>query len=320
MTSEFALLAGLLFAAAAATVSVVYLRRVVMPRRAIAHGLRILANMRWRELSNLVVEGLAGAGFERESRESSASRGTQAEIALRRDGRLWLLTCKQGLNYEVAPAAVDEFVATMRLQQAAGGVMVTPGRVAPAARQVVANVELMDGNEIWSIVEPFLPQSVRGEVATKARGQIGQATAAAIAASVVAGLGVAWALATLLPAALPNDVQAPAPATTAAVANSGPASRAQPADVPAAAVAAPISEEEQRLQLTRKLSTLPGVERAMWSTRSTLQIFLADASVATDAAICGEVKGFELLRASRLQLQPVGGSDRHVRFIQCATY
>lgn len=317
MTSEIALLIGLLVAAALAAGIIFYLRRVALRRREVLQGLRILANMRWRELSNLVVEGLAGAGFSRESREASASRGSQAEIALRRDGRLWLLTCKQGLNYEVAPAAVDELVAMMRMQQAAGGVMVTPGRVAPAARQVVANVELMDGGEVWTIVEPFLSAGVRAEVAARARAEIAKASAGAVAAALVAGLAVAWVLGSLFPPMESVPVRAGSIATTTP--SPSIAATAQ-ADVTATKVAAPISEDEQRLELTRKLTTLPGVARAMWSTHSTLQIFLADASVATDSAICTEVKRFELLRASRLQLQPMGGSDRRVRFIQCASY
>ncbi|HEY4581619.1 MAG TPA: hypothetical protein VIG88_01955, partial [Lysobacter sp.] len=84
--------------------------------------------------------------------------------------------------------------------------------------------------------------------------------------------------------------------------------------------AAPMSETEEREAIVQEIKALPGVDRALWSTRSTLQVHLADPSVATDAAICAVIKRYELLRASRLQLESPAASGRPVRFMQCAAY
>lgn len=311
MSPVLAAIVGLLVALLAAVVALLYLWKVARRRREIAAGLGILANMRWRELSNLLVEALGPAGFERESNEDTALRGGHAEIAMRREGRLWLLSCKQGLNYQVTPAAVEEMVRSMRLHQAAGGVIATPGRIHPAARSTVANVELIDGTELWQLLEMLVPGSVLTEVAARARAWVRRAGAIAIAASLVLGGLVGWLLSMSTPAP-------PSPVTAPVVATAPRAARA--VELAAPVVAPPVSEEEQRLDLAHALTTLPGVHRAIWSTRSTLQIFLTDPSMATDAAICQQMKRYDNLRASRLQMQPPPGDKRPVRFMQCAVY
>jgi hypothetical protein len=68
------------------------------------------------------------------------------------------------------------------------------------------------------------------------------------------------------------------------------------------------------------VSTLKGVERVMWSTKSTLLVYLADENTDPVRRICDVVKKYESLRTSRLHLQPPGGSTRPARFLQCATY
>ena len=84
--------------------------------------------------------------------------------------------------------------------------------------------------------------------------------------------------------------------------------------------AAPVSDHEQRDEVIRMVSTLPGVERAMWSTRSTLLVYLADETADPVRSVCDVVKNFDALRTSRLHLQPPTGSTRPARFLQCATY
>jgi hypothetical protein len=81
-----------------------------------------------------------------------------------------------------------------------------------------------------------------------------------------------------------------------------------------------LSEEDQRRELPRRLAELPGVDRAIWSTASTLQVFIEDPALATDASICQVMTHYPLVRASRLQLQPPPGSDRPVRFKQCSVF
>ncbi len=303
------LLIGLALGLILVGVSATYLWRVWRPRREVFEGRRILAGMRWRELSNLVMEALGSAGFEPESRETRAERGTEADLLMHREGRPWLIACKQGLDHRITPAAVEELQRAVRMQQAAGAVMVTPGHVDPRAREVAANIELADGGELWRLLEPLLPASVHEEVAERARGQaMRNAMLVAVAASAVTA-GTAWALSRFEP-------EAPAPAPVAA---SVPAPVAAPA-APVPEPASVLSEDQQRRELAERLSGLPGIDRALWQTRSTLQIFLTDPALATDAAICQLVERYPDVRSSRLQLDPPSGDDRPVRFMQCRSY
>ena len=109
-------------------------------------GLGILSGMRWRELSNLVVDALATSGFERESAEQQARRGASGDVVVYREGQPWVLTCRQGLAHRVTAASVVEFSRSLRVEHAVGGLIVTPGRVDPQARVAASNVELVDGD------------------------------------------------------------------------------------------------------------------------------------------------------------------------------
>lgn len=308
------LLIGLALGALLAGAAGFYVWRVWRPRREVFEGRRILAGMRWRELSNLVVDALASAGFEPGSNEKRAERGLQAELLMSRDGRPWLLACKQGLDHRIGAQAAEDMLRDVRQFQAAGAVMVTPGHVEPQARNVAPNIELADGAELWRLVEPLLPPSVHEEVANRARAQAYRHAAVVMAASVVAAFGVTWALANF--EGPPTTTVASTPATQAPT-----AAAAQPAAPDATPVpATALSEDEQRRELAKRLSGLPGVDRALWPTRSTLQIFITDPAVATDTAICQLVEHYDVLRASRLQLQAPPGDERPVRFMQCRAY
>jgi membrane protein implicated in regulation of membrane protease activity len=311
MTPALALTTGLVIAILLGGATVLLLWKVHFARLQIAEGLKILAGMRWRELSNLVVEALGSAGFDPESKDGTAQRGQQAELVVRREGRPWLLACKQGLAYCVTEKTVQDMVQNIRVNQAAGGLVVTPGRVAPAARLVAANVELLDGPQLWQLVEPLLPASVHEEVRARARSATLRNTAIAVVAAAVLAFVLAWTLPRVMPETLRDDDVTPrvvqqAPTTTIATAPAAPGPQ--------------LSEDEQRRQLAARLSGLPGVDRAIWSTRSTLQIFLTDPVLASDTAICQVVERYEPIRASRLQMQAPPGSDRPVRFIQCKSF
>lgn len=279
-----------------------------------AEGLKILSGMRWRELSNLVVDALTASGFDRETAEQQALRGGAGDVVIYRDGRRWVLTCRQGLAHVVTRASVDEFSRMLRADHAGGGLIVTPGRVEPQARLAAPNVELVDGDELWKLVGPLLPSSVHGEVAGRAKARSLRATGTGLAIATLVGIVAGFGLGQLFPADVPVGADnAPTPAV---------ARRASPAAAEGAAAepAAPMSEDEEREAIVREITELPGVDRALWSTRSTLQVFLNDPSVANDSAICGVMKRYDLLRASRLQIQSPAGSERPVRFMQCAVY
>ena len=321
MSPAAAVTTGLAIALLIGGVWIAWVWKARLARLESAEGLRILSAMRWRELSNLVVDALTASGFDRESPEQQAGRGAGGDVVVYRDGRRWVLTCRQGTTHVVTAAAVAEFSRMLRADHAGGGLIVTPGRVEPQARQVAANVELVDGGELWALVGPLLPTSVHAEVSTRARARALRATGTALAVATLVGFGLGAALTRLAPA---DEEAAPVVASNAAAppARHTPPDSAGAAPVAAAPAApvAPMSEDEEREAIVREIAALPGVHRALWSTRSTLQVFLVDPTLADDAAICSVMKRYELLRASRLQLQSPAGSDRPVRFMQCSVY
>lgn len=315
MSPTALLIAGLVAALLIAAGWIGWVWKVRLAQLESAEGLSILSGMRWRELSNLVVDALAASGFERESADRQAARGAATEVHIYRDGRPWILTCRQGLTHVVTRGATEEFARSVRHVNAAGGVVVTPGRVDPGAREFAPNIELLDGHELWRLVGPLLPASVLGEVTSRARARALRATGTALAAAVVGGILVGYGLGHLVGVV---DDAPPEPVAAAAATPARAATRVNPSAAPAAR--APMSEDEEREAIVHAISQLPGVDRVGWSTRSTLQVLLNNPDVANDAALCAVMKRYELLRASRLQIQAPAGSSRPVRFMQCAVY
>ena len=288
-------------------------------------GLKLLAAMRWREFSRLVIDGLRSRGFEPEALEDAAERGQDSVIHLRRDGQEWLLACKQGLNYRITPSVIGDITDAVRFHGAAGGVVATPGSAETAARRLASDrVEVYDGESLWPVLRPQLSHGVQEEIAQKSRHAARRHTVLAWIAAATLGLVLAFLAPT------PTDDTTVSVAETEtnqvterAAATATPASpAARPVDANAAApvAAAPTSEGEQRDDVIRMVATLPGVERAMWSTRSTLLIYLADETSDPVRGICDILQKFEPLRTSRLHLQPPAGASRPARFLQCTTY
>lgn len=310
------LLIALLVAAACGAATTAYVWRVHRDRLETAAGMRIVAGMRWREFSQLVVEALRERGFEADSQINTAERGQQADIVLHRDGQPWLLACKQGKHCRITSATLAEFSKAMRLNGATGGLMATPGRVNADGRRQAGAIELLDGVALWPMLKPLLPVSVRNSVAAESHALGVRFVLLGWLAAVIVGAGLAWMMPTSLgPDGPQAQVASSAPPATGATATD--------TDTDSAAVlaTAPLSEEEQRDQVRREVSDLPGIDRALWSSRSTLIIYLEDDS-GTDylRSICTVVERYDDLRASRLQLQPTPDSQRAVRFLQCRVF
>ena len=311
------LFTALLITAAIGAVLTVLLLRVRRPRLETEAGIRTLAAMRWREFSNLVIEALHAQGYESEPVEESAERGQQADLVLRRGGENWLLSCKQGAHYRVTPEVVAEVADAVRFNGAAGGVIATPGTIDPKARAAKLGIELIDGATLWPLVRPLLSEGVREELANEARQQTGRGLVAGWVLALAMGLVGAWLLRDGAPAdATPGAASAPA-ATTSTTATP---TVSPPVD-PTPVAPAPIGEDEQRAEVIRTIGDLPGIDKAVWSTRSTLLVYL-DSDDGSDRLreICAVLERYETLRASRLQLQPPAGSERAVRFLQCRVF
>lgn len=276
-------------------------------------GLKLLSAMRWREFSRMVVDGLRSRGFEPEAAEDAAERGQDSVLHLRRDGREWLLACKQGVAYKITPTVVSDMADAIRFHGASGGVVAALGTADSEARKAAnGQIELLEGDTLWPLVRAQLAPSVLDELWTKSRQDAMRQSAIAWSGAIVLGLAVAL----LVPGG--GDAEPATTATTPIVTTAPKPARVQPT-TPALAPP-PASEEEQRNEVIRMVSTLPGIERAMWTTRSTLMIYLVDENADPVSGICEVVERYEALRTSRLHLQPPKGATRPARFLQCRTF
>lgn len=275
--------------------------------------------MRWRDFTRLVVEALQTRGCEPEILDQALERGAQSELRLRRDGRTWLLSCRQaGVDSELPLATVKSLADAVRISAAGGGILATPGRVGSDARKVAGELEFYDGQALWDLVGPLLPPSLRNDLSAASRKRTLRDTAIAWAGAVVIGL-----VAGFIPA-LMSDTDAPADAVPAPVVAAKPApapAHAAEPQLSAAAPADPNREQFERSEVIRIVGALPWVERVMWSTASTLWVHQREAvTEAQVQEICAVLSRYDALRASRLQLQPPPGSQEKVRFLQCRAY
>lgn len=323
LTVSFVLTALVIAVAVGAALSA-YLWWVRCRQLETAGGIAALAAMRWREFSHFVVEALHAQGFEVSQAPPLAERGQQADLALTREGETWLLICKQGANYRIGPTQIDELANAVQFNGAAGGILATLGRIQPDARKNPRGLELLDGKALWTLIDPLLPPSLHGELAQNARATTMRTIVAAWLIALAIGIVAAMVLGAGDKTAATAAPTSPAgPAQSAATTATGTAVQdpagMSPADM-SDAVRAPMSDDEQREVVVSSVSTLPGIDRAVWSTRSTLLIHLLSDDAGDIDEICAILDRFPDLRTSRLQLQAPADSTRAVRFLQCRLY
>jgi hypothetical protein len=82
----------------------------------------------------------------------------------------------------------------------------------------------------------------------------------------------------------------------------------------------PAQLRQRRETVAQAISTLPNVDRAVWSTQSTLLVYLLDEQGEPKSEICPLLEQYVELAASRIQLEPPPGSTRTVRFVQCRAF
>ena len=326
MQAVVPVIAGLVAAVLAGMGLSFYLQKVRVPRLETEGGIAALAAMRWREFSQFVIEALQAQGFEVSRTTPLAERGKQADLMLHRDGRDWLLSCKQGANYRIGRKQVDELADAVRFDSAAGGVLATLGRIDAEAYRNPRGIELIDGPTLWSLIDPLIPPSLHQDLAEKARVQVAREQRLGWGLALAVGLAVGVLTAMVMPA---GTSRAPASSTSIAPSNSpstAPASTApeSPSAATPATDAAPapaVDEGAQRQAVAEGVSTVAGVDRAVWSTPSTLVVYQSGEDIdAHVPAICAVLEQYPDLRASRLQLQPPPGSRNTVRFRQCRAF
>lgn len=295
-----------------------YLRHVKLPREERAEGIAALADMRWREFIRLTLDVLACRGYARVNDPEAASDET--DIPLERDGELWLLSSKHGASYVLGSGDIAEFANAMRMRGAKGGLLVTPGTFAPEARALAQpqRIELLDGVTLWPELRERLTPEQRAAIGAHARGNARQQSGFAWIAGIVVGAAVFF----LMPNGGGSGDAESAPAATT------PKPAIAPAPTPAATIdvqpaprdADPTQLERDRKDVANAIGSLPMVDRAMWSSQSTLLVYLAGSGENAKSAICPLLERYPELGASRVQLQPPDGSTEQVRFFQCRAY
>ena len=318
-----------------------YLFKVRLPRDENAAGLLALAGMSWRDFINVVLGALTRRGYARVFDEDATR--DDSEYILEREGRRWLLSCKHGSAFVLGSSTLTEMADTIRLHGLAGGLLLTQGRVSDDARPVakLQHIELLDGPTLWPELRDLVPVEQRlgieADARQRARKQVLLVWLVALLVAIVMIAALSGgdessdtASATTstpapaastpvpaapTPAAPPSDSPAAAPAPAPAIAAIDPSTRPAPADVSDPAVL-----ERQRADIASAISTLPEVDRAIWATQSTLQVYLLRVEGDAKDDICPLVERYPALASSRVQLTPPPESGLPVRFLQCRTY
>jgi len=286
-----------------------------------------LADLRWRDFTRLVLQAMKGRGYDPVIEEGMAPDGIPSDggdILLERDGEHVLLSCKYGSGSIVGVQAILGLGKSAKLRGAGNMIVATPGKFETEALRVArqqGNIELLDGKDLWPELRPYItrepaapaPQTAPPSVSTNV---IAMAWGGAAALSLVV-----WLIA--------QGLQGDAPATDTAQANQpGASAQSVAAPEPAATVKPdadvvptdPAALERRRKETADAISTLFGVDRALWTTRSTLVVYLSADEADPSSELCPLLERYPELAASRLQLQPPPGSQKSVRFKQCRSY
>lgn len=302
------------------------LRRLPGAGSGLSHGLAHLAGLRWREFTRLVLQAMQARGYRVLKDDNSPGddlHGDSGDIVLERDGQRVLLLCKFGNASVVGAQPILGLGKAAELRGANGAIVVTPGRFDGEARRVAGQqrVELIDGASLWPEVEPFVGQATLVDHTTvvpdtrKATiAWLGAAAVGAITWLILQGLSPSAPAPT--PQAEPVAAAPAPPPVRAASPAQGAAAIAKPEAVPTD----PVALERRRNETANAISTLAGVDRAVWSTQSTLLVHLAAEDVDPIARLCPLLERYPELAASRVQLQPPRDSLRPVRFKQCQAY
>ncbi len=303
-----------------------YLRRIRLPQLERAAGIASLTNLPWRAFIKLALEVLARRGYT-----IVDDAGSDGDYLLARDGAQWLLSTRHGSSSRVDSHSLIELAREMKMRGANGGLVVSPGTFSPGITREakLQSIELLDGPALWSELRPLLPEGQYEAAAEPARVHTRQHVLLGWLGAVVVGIVLAWVMG-------PADnasTQTPRTATTTPPAKPASSARAMPGDqvAPAAqAGPAPATDDDtvptdpaelarRRSEVIQLISTLPHIDRAIWSTQSTLLVYLLDDTTDPVPELCPLLEHYAELRTSRLQLQPPRGSSKTVRFLQCRT-
>lgn len=292
-------------------------------------GAEQLAQLRWRDFTKLVLQAMHGRGYRPVIETGTPADGIPtdgSDILLERGDERALLSCKYGTGSIVSAQSLLGLSKSASLRGAVNVIVVTPGKFDDEAERIAVpqHIELIDGGELWPEVRPYVARPQDATPIAPAP----QANAALMAwggAALIAA--VVWFIAQgLQPATEASSEPTPAVATAIAASPSTPAKTSAPNAKPAVARSSepyptdPAVIERHRREAANAISTLFGVDRALWSTQSTLMVYLNSEQSDPINELCPLLERYPELASSRVQLQPPPGSTKAVRFKQCRTY
>ena len=298
-------------------------------------GAAQLGTLRWRDFTRLVLQAMHGRGYRTVVEDGMPADGIPTDggdIVLERGGERTLLSVKYGSASIVGAQALLGLGGSATLRGTQKVIVVTPGRFDEEATRLARqqDIELIDGEDLWPEVRPYVARPAQD--AAPAPAPVETATPANPKM-----LGIAWGAAAVVAAVawmIAQGLQpATADATTAATDTTASATSASAQDASVDAPAAvptiedanvvptdPAALERRRKETANAISTLFGVDRAFWSTQSTLLVYLATDVADPSSELCPLLERYPELAASRVQLQPPQGSTKPVRFKQCRSY
>jgi hypothetical protein len=293
-------------------------------------GVQSLARLKWREGIAVVLEALHREGYS--IRASATSEGTETMLDKGRDKVL--LDYKHGTAYCLGEASVRDFAAQVRMRGAHRGILATLGTLEPGAGGAAAagDILLIDGPQLWSMVRPFLSETMLASVGNQASAATRKGWWTGIVASALAGAAV-FVGGQFWPGA---DTAAKTDGGTAPVANDS-AVAAPVQDAPgqdamlqrlhkaaeAMAEVDKLSPEQlvqRRAAVAKQVGQLVQVNTAAWSAQRTLLLTL-NSTDGKDQKLIEEVCRIllqnEEMRYTRIQLDPPDGSPLAVRWRLC---
>lgn len=312
-----------------------WLRRSPSPpseSQAAERGAGQLGTLRWRDFTRLVLQAMHGRGYRTVVEDGMPADGIPTDggdIVLERNGERTLLSVKYGSASLVGAQALLGLGGSATLRGTQKVIVVTPGRFDDEAIRMARqqDIELIDGEDLWPEVRPYVARPARDASAPPAPLEAPQS-------ATPKALGLAWGGAAVLAAVawtIAQGLQPEGPAASDAASTASPATPASQATTPAQAAAPtidaanivptdPAALERRRRETANAISTLFGVDRAFWSTQSTLVVHLSTDVADPSSELCPLLERYPELAASRVQLQPPQGSTRSVRFKQCRSY
>jgi len=268
----------------------------------------LLAKLHWREFARLVLQAMHARGLNPVIEAGMPADGIPTngnDILLERQG-------------VVGASALLGLSKAATLRGADNVIVVTPGHFDEEARRLAQqqHIELIDGETLWPEVRPYIAPTdtaASSEVSAGTTPPAWRTPLLAWGGALLLGV-LTWMLAqSLLPAGTPEDDMPPPPvAHRPASAPPAPAAPVIPTD--------PAELEQRRREAAHAISTLFGVDRALWSTQSTLLVYLANEEADPMHDLCPLLERYPELAASRIQLQPPSGSKKPVRFKQCRAF